>query len=354
MSIASKRRKIVDNLVEVVARLEKEIADRRRNMLMAKQRYLSRPQSKGAAAGDRCVTTWFAVWSRHVLPLARALGQLGRARARLAKAAVKADHASARERTTMARIARIRAANDGLLARIDARAGDRITERWNKERREEAKREKVRRKQLARRTRKDFTDRPDWVQRPVKLPPPVEQPDVVSEPSLYPKETGPMLGRPDLLPGTYTVIDPARGGGGLVDRPRLPKVWTATYVGVRLIEAHQVLTRMPGTIWPKSYGAAWPEYKVEAGELAIQAGAGTLHMGRGVRVAPSAEAVARMNDAIAWPMRFLADRPGAAADVNRWAADAAFDEMDFDTRSAPWVELQIIADALNARKEAVR
>ena len=353
MSRAAKRRAIADKVAENIARLAKEIADRRKHLLQVKARMLTAGCREDIIQGDpiRIIdeASWFRGWSKHIEPIARAVGALERAKAKLPKAKEKADRASMLDRAARDKRARIDSANVGLMRRLDALAADArvIDQRWAKERAQEAKREQALKKKIAKRTTRDYTARPDWMRRPVKLPDPVQQPQAsLPESDVPPPRDG-------LIPGTYSVMDPQRLQR-LIDKPALPTVWTATYVGVRLIEAHKVLLRTPGTIWPKGFGAAWPAYKMEAGEAAIQAGAGTLSIGRnGFKVAPSSEAVARMNQAICWPMQFLRSRPGAAADVNWWAADAAWDQMDFDSRGAPWIELQIIADALNAAKEVV-
>lgn len=126
--------------------------------------------------------------------------------------------------------------------------------------------------------------------------------------------------REGLLPGEYSFIDPARATGGLLDKPPLPEFWTADYAAERLIEAHDVLQRMPIETRPKGYGAAWPEYRQEWGDLVLQAGAGTLEIGRN-RISRGATAgeVERMSEALAWPMRFFGDAPEAARDLNLWA-----------------------------------
>jgi hypothetical protein len=338
---ARKRREIADKLAADIARLAKEIADRRRHLA----------DSKRAAQMWSDDGSWFAKWSRHIMPLARAVGALHRATHRLPGAKERAHRSTMQAREKATRLARIKAANVGymkVLDRIKDGAAEQ-REQWRRERKEEEKRIRKLSRQLEKRNRKDYTARPDWMQKPVTLPPPIQQPDL----TIHHDALSPAPPREGLIPGTFTVMDPARIGT-IVDRPRLPKVWTATYVGARLIEAHKVLLRLPASIWPKGYGAAWPLYKIEAGEAAIQAGAGTLAIGRHSRPrTASADAVARMNEAISWPMQYLSNRPGAAYDVNSWAADAAFDQMDFDARSAPWVSLQIIADALNAAKEVV-
>jgi hypothetical protein len=335
---ATKRKAIADKLAADIARLQREIADRHAHLAQAKARVLVKDPS-----------TWFAKWSRHVMPLARAVGALQRLQRRLPIAKDRAVRAGARA----SHLARLRAATEGHLRRFDAinskESAAAQGERWRRERKEEEKRVRQLQKRLRKRTTKDFTERPEWMQRPVTLPAPIQQPDLSP-----PRNEEVLPPREGLMPGTFKLMDPTRLGT-IIDRPRLPKVWTAAYVGARLIEAHKILLRLPGTIWPKGYGTAWPLYKVEAGEAAIQYGAGTLASLSMPRPrGASADAVARMNEAISWPMQFLSNRPGAAADVNYWAADAAFDQMDFDARSAPWVSLQVIADALNAANEPVR
>jgi len=351
---AAKRREIADKLSGDIARLRKEIENRREHLLQAKERTISKRIAKAYVEKSTHVVdrSWFTTWSRHAPALARAVGSLDRCLKRLPIAVDKAEIASMLAREERDRLAHIKAANEGYDRQFEAFKKDttNIDARWRKEREGEEKRIRTRQKQLLKRTTKDYSDRAEMFRKPVSLPPPVEQPDLSS----HHEEMITTPPREGLIPGTFTVMDPARAGR-LIDRPRTPKVWTASYVGARLIEAHKILMRLPGSIWPKGYGAAWPVYKVEAGEAAIQAGAGTLAIGRHSRPrTASADAVARMTESISWPMQFLANRKGAAADVNYWAADAAWDQMDFDSRNAPWVELQIIADALNAAKEVVR
>ena len=344
-----KRRAIADKLSADIARLEKEIVDRRKNLVEARERLVARRVARAYIGGAAQVdASGFAAWSRHVPAIARAVGQLERLRRRLPAALEKADSAAMLAREERERRARINAANEGLMRRLDAlaAAAPTIDARWAQERLQEAKRIKALQKKLARRAAKRAPERPDWMRKPVKLPAPIRQPDLTIE-----TEKGDdtaLVERPGLLPGTYTVMDPRRLHR-LLDRPRTPEVWTAAYVGVRLIEAHRVLMKTPSAIYPKGYGAAWPLYKVEASEAANLPGLRTS-----VRVAPSADAVARMHEAIAWPMQFLSNRPGAAADVNWWAQEAAWDQLEFDSRSAPWEALQIIATAFNAAKEVVR
>lgn len=289
---------------------------------------------------------------------ARLEEQLERAKARVAAAVEQADLAEAAAQEKQAKLAKIQAANAGYMRRLDALKADApaVSAQWKKERAEEEKRLNARRKQLDRRTTKDLRgnavdDRPSWMKRPIKLPDPIQQPDLAPATSVAEQLAPPREG---LIPGTYRVMDPSRVGS-IVDRPRLPKAWTARHVGVRLIEAHRVLGRIPARIWPAEFGAAWPSYRHEFGEQVIQAGAGTLFSGRSPRPrGASAEEMARMSEAICWPMQFLAHDRAMAADLNWWAFDTATDDFEFDSRSAPWDALQFIASALNAAREPVR
>jgi len=342
MGKAAKRRAIANKLAADIARLTKEIADRRANMIKARERSEAKPHKSALVAG------WFDAWARHTPPIARAVGALEQAKKRLPIAIEKAEEAESRAREAAKLKQKIAVANIGIVRRLDALRADApaIQKRWTEERREEEKRIKKLKKQLERRTTQDRqAQRPDWWRKPIPLPPPIEQPTAVDDEvdTIEPPREG-------LIPGTFKIIDPSRLGAGLLDADPLPAVWTWRYVGVRLIEAHAVIRRLPATIWPKGYGAAWPAYKFEAGELAVQAGAGTLAMGRNIIVrTASVDEIARANEAIAWPLQFLHSEIWAAQAVNTWAMD---DDADPDT--GPEDLLQFMADKLNAAKEPVR
>lgn len=357
-SRAAKRRAIADKLAADIERLRNEIDDRRRHLAQAMKRCKEKRVNLGYCCPIVEAPSGFAAWSRHAPALARAVGSLARAQMRLPAAEERADRAAMIERERHARAEKIQAANVGYMKRLDAlKAGaPSIMSKWAKERADEEKRLADRRKQLERRTHKDqgkagksaAVER-HWWRRP-NLPEPIKQPE--PEPADDIAETMPP--REGLIPGTFKLVDPSRLGA-VLDRPRLPKAWTAKHVGHRLIEAHRVLARMPATIWPKEYGAAWPDYRREWGELVVQAGAGVLHLNRSGRArGATADEVARMNEAISWPLQFLANHGYLAADVNLWAAETSEEEFENDGRGAPWEALRIIADALNAAKEVVR
>lgn len=299
MGKAAKRRAIADKVADDIVRLRKDIADRRKHLDRAKARSLAKPH--------RCALTcgWFDAWSRHAPQIARAEGALARALKRLPEAITKAEDAATRDRLRASRCAAIGVRNIGLMRRLDAlrAAAPSLQQRWDAERRSEEGRLRKIKKRLEARTRKDVTARPDWMRKPLALPPPVRQPDL-SLPDVVVDAPPPREG---LVPGTYRLVDPERLRINLLDEELLPSSWTARHVGKRLIEAHDVLRRLPSSVWPKGYGVTWPAYAHDAGELAIQAGAYTLEIGRNVILkTASADEVARMNEAMDWIWQYLA------------------------------------------------
>lgn len=264
----------------------------------------------------------------------------------------KANAAVANLRQRQAERARRDVLVAGMTRRLDALAADapKIMKKWREDRAKEPKRLKKLKAAIEKRTSKDKTARPDWMRRPVALPPPIEQPQDID---LAIEELPPP--REGLIPGTYTYRDPATLAP-LLDAEPLPKSWTAYHVGRRLIDAHATLRCMPERGKPKGYGALWPAYKNEAGELAIQAGAGTLFLGRNrVRRVPSGDEVALMEEALTWVGQFLSgSNAWARIALISWAESRHRDEDPFDDPSTPIELLEFIANALNAERRVVR
>ncbi len=218
---------------------------------------------------------------------------------------------------------------------------------WDAERAEEGRRMKKLRKQIEKRTRKDLS-RHAMFARPPALPAPVEQPDL-SGVEFSSREEPPREG---LIPGTWRLLDAARLGGGLLNPDPLPARWTARHVGNRLIEAMDVLRRTPDRVGPKSFGSIWPVYSHESGELAVQAGAGTLSIGRNVVLrGVAADEAARAAEALQWPLRFLRScNAWALITLQQWASGPE----QPNAPPEPTQVLEIIANALNEAKEPVR
>lgn len=247
------------------------------------------------------------------------------------------------------RIEKFRAAMTKRLDALKDAAPD-VQKRWDAERVKEEKRVQRRLAELRERTTRDYVAGFPPAPPKVDLPPPVVQPRAVPDDDL----PAAVEGRPDLIPGTFEML-PEDRIIPLIDAPPLPAKWTPDHVAYRLIEAHDVLRRSPARIYPGGYGAFWPTYLHEAGELATQAGAGTLAIGRNrAAVGASADEVDRMNEALAWPMQFLSADPVRCADVNLWASQKTAEEYERGDTTAPMYSLERIAAGLNANGVLVR
>jgi hypothetical protein len=162
--------------------------------------------------------------------------------------------------------------------------------------------------------------------------------------------------REGLIPGTWKVMDPTRLGS-IVDRPRMPSQWTPRHVGMRLIEAHRVLARVPMNLWPKQYGTAWPSFPQEAPALKDRGDRRFVSDRNRTVMGASADEIDRMSEAICWPLQFLSASQLTAADVNLWCSQVTeeeFEKIADGDLSVPWDGLQMIADALNTAGEVVR
>lgn len=85
-----------------------------------------------------------------------------------------------------------------------------------------------------------------------------------------------------------------------------PVIWTPEHVGDRMIAAYDVLGRLPILIWPKGAKGYWPEILRDEFELRDQNRVAERDArNRRARAAPSSTEHDDMNEALAWPMRYL-------------------------------------------------
>lgn len=111
----------------------------------------------------------------------------------------------------------------------------------------------------------------------------------------------------------------------------IPKEWTPEHVGVRLIEAFEVLSRSGARVGPGRVGNGWPAMVHEFADM-VDAQARLLaekekQHARAAR--PTSDEVSRMYEALAWPMAFLADKALASDSLTLWAyARATGRDMD--------------------------
>ena len=284
--------------------------------------------------------------------LQRAVASLATAEVRITNA--KGPAARARVRAAKAeRHAKDVAAFERRLDRIAAGA-PKTMQRWARDRKDEPKRIEKRKRALEKKLQKDLRQTPDTFgvrgnrrRRNPTLP--IEAETFPSGPIVpYKLPTPEAPARVGLMPGDYRLMPASK----IASLERAPQRWTADYVGRRMVEAHAVLRRLPMATRPKEYGSVMPAYIHEGVELAYQAGAGTLHMGRNrVIGGTSADDVARMNESLSWPMQFLRHDADAARAVNEWAF---YEPIDRDMGPAkPIRALEIIAKGLNAKKVRV-
>lgn len=285
---------------------------------------------------------------RETKALTNAIAKLARLEAVAGTAEQQAQAAAS---AAAAKAARSAIVDAPMIRRLDAiaAAAPALMTRWAHERAEEPKRLSKRKKHLRRVTTTDL--RPDHSVRRGR-----HVPALTTEASTFP--TGPIIpyvppkievDRPGLLPGDYRLLNSSPDD---FDAYRAPKKWTGKYIGTRLADAHATLRRLPMSTRPKEFGAIWPEYVHAAGELALQAGSGTLMLGRNRIIGgTSAADLARMHEALAWPMQFLSSNPVHARAVNEWAY---WSQIDGATQDAFVDEaLTHIAAHLNVRKVPV-
>lgn len=116
-----------------------------------------------------------------------------------------------------------------------------------------------------------------------------------------------------LLPGQ---VDPERAARLLrEDEARRrgdylpPEVWDMGHVSYRLVEAMRTVLAMPVTVWPREFGTAWPSYTHDQADRNAQQEGGVLELRHSeqnrVRRIPSSIEIARMDEALAWPMQHL-------------------------------------------------
>ena len=94
----------------------------------------------------------------------------------------------------------------------------------------------------------------------------------------------------------------------------IPTIWTPEHVGARMIEAFEVLAKIPERVGPASPANAWPAYMHEFHELI-----GVQVEGNRARVRATSAELSRMNAAFMWPVAFLTDMPLQADALSLWA-----------------------------------
>ena len=94
----------------------------------------------------------------------------------------------------------------------------------------------------------------------------------------------------------------------------LPATWTPEHVGARMIEAFEVLSKIPERVGPASPANAWPAYMQEFHDLV-----GVKVEGSRAKIRATSAELSRLYEAFMWPVAFLTDMPLQADALSLWA-----------------------------------
>lgn len=130
-------------------------------------------------------------------------------------------------------------------------------------------------------------------------------------------------------------------------------------VKARMVEGFQVLRQMPTTFGPKAYGSNWPRMLSEFADLVDpQVRENVRQEWARTRILPDMMEIARMEEAICWPARFLGDFPKGADALNLWALCKAgrrkIDPILEDRSEKARALAKIVERELNALRAAKR
>jgi hypothetical protein len=171
------------------------------------------------------------------------------------------------------------------------------------------------------------------------------------------------------LLGAIGRTETGRGARGSIRE--LPSTWTIIHVLDRMEEAFEILAGMPMATRPKQYGNAMPAVQQQRlsfkDQLDMMATGELEQMAEDrnrVRLAATSAQVSRMDQALSWPVQYLADRPEQAKAVSLRALWAAMHVdirkrcerrgIDHAAFNARWQEgTKIIAATLIARRVPV-
>ena len=95
----------------------------------------------------------------------------------------------------------------------------------------------------------------------------------------------------------------------------VPPFWTGLHGAVRLVEGLRTLALLPTQRGPREYGNHWPDWMYEWEDLLAQQEIEQEEKDRAnrkqnrTRLSPSSVEIARMEQTITWPARYLKDVP---------------------------------------------
>lgn len=230
---------------------------------------------------------------------------------------------------------------DRAIARIAARK-PMTSDRWDRERKQEQKRMRVRRRALQ--------DRHAIAR---------EEPAVVlKEREWLAANDRPVIEIADdpepVIPGMVGMVSEVRRHAEPIFE-QAPAQWTGKWVMKRIGEAYIALARLPGNDRPAGFGRAWPAYLTE---FADEVGQKSTRSNRATTVLKVAtiEDIERMDAVFSWPAAFLSDAPEASRALFKWASSRAarVDQrglaMSFGMAPSTFRRFRLRAAALLARR----
>ena len=108
---------------------------------------------------------------------------------------------------------------------------------------------------------------------------------------------------------------------GVPPPAEVPPRWDAGHVAFRLVRAYEVLHAMPAHIGPQRIGSAWPAILREFSDYAEE----SVRLSRAreltaeARMRWPADEIAKADEALGWPLRYLSDQPRRADALTLWA-----------------------------------
>jgi hypothetical protein len=117
------------------------------------------------------------------------------------------------------------------------------------------------------------------------------------------------------IPGYLGPVDDLASRIEALGEEDIPTQWTPEHVQNRMVEAFRLVRRNP-RVGPRINANGWPDYLREFSDLTDMIEDEDLAERRAKITAAEAS---RMNEALAWPMQFLAGKPLAADALMTWA-----------------------------------
>ena len=147
-----------------------------------------------------------------------------------------------------------------------------------------------------------------------------------------------------------------------VDPDEAPRFWTPEIVGLRLVEAYHVLSRLPSNWRPKKVGNAWPEMQKEWEDLlspeAWENAMKEREANYNRKLVPTSDEISRADESLSWAMDHLSGLPLHSDALQLWAMGRAYglnlSRILADRRKYAEALAAKMTDQENAKRLAIR